>query len=99
MCIRDSSFEILSIQSIAAFVMGFGWAGLAGLKGTQWSFGIVNLVAAACGIGMVWLLAMLLRGMTDLETTGTIPIGSAIGHEGDVYVTVPGDSRGRGQVR
>jgi membrane protein implicated in regulation of membrane protease activity len=92
------SFEILSIQSIAAFVMGFGWAGLAGLKGTHWHLGTVIVVAAACGVGMVWLLALLLRGMVELQTSGNIAIASTVGREGDVYVTVPGDGR-RGQVR
>jgi len=92
------SFQFLSIQSIAAFIMGFGWAGFAGLKGTHWSPMMVNLVAIAGGAGMVYLLAMLLRGMSELQTSGTISLNSAIGQEGDVYVTVPGDGR-RGQVR
>jgi hypothetical protein len=93
------SFQILSIQTIAAFVMGFGWAGLAGLKGTHWDPVMVNLVAIGCGAGMVWLLGLLLRGMTEMQTSGTIQIASAVGREGDVYVTVPGDGARRGQVR
>lgn len=92
------SFEILSIQSIAAFIMGFGWAGFAGLKGTHWNIPTVLAVAAACGVGMDWLLAMGLRAMHEMQATGTIPLAKAIGCEGQVYVTVPGDG-GRGQVR
>jgi hypothetical protein len=92
------SFEILSIQSVAAFVMGFGWAGLAGLKGTHWSPGMVSLVAVGCGVGMVWLLAMLLRGMAEVHSDGTVLITGAVGREGDVYLTVPDRARG-GQVR
>ena len=32
------AFNLLSIQSIAAFFMGFGWGGLGGLIGLDWSF-------------------------------------------------------------
>jgi hypothetical protein len=92
------SFEVLSMQSIAAFVMGFGWAGLAGLKGTEWHLGTVLAVSAGFGAGMVWLLAILVRTMVAMQTSGTIPIDSTVGREGSVYVTVPGDG-GRGQVR
>jgi hypothetical protein len=92
------SFQFLSIQSIAAFIMGFGWAGLAGHKGTAWGPVLVNAVAIAGGGGMVWLLAMMLKGMTELQTSGTVALDAAIGREGDVYVSIPGDGR-RGQVR
>jgi membrane protein implicated in regulation of membrane protease activity len=91
------SFEILSIQSIAAFAMGFGWGAFAGLKSGFSPVG-VNLVGLGAGVGMVWLLAIALRAMADLQTSGNIPLTSAIGKEGDVYVTVPGTA-GRGQVR
>lgn len=93
------SFEVLSIQSIAAFIMGFGWGGFAALKGTHWSPLMVNVAAAACGVAMVWLLAMMLRGMAEIQSSGTITSASAVGQQGDVYVTVPGDGRRGGQVR
>jgi membrane protein implicated in regulation of membrane protease activity len=91
------SFEILSIQSIAAFAMGFGWGAFAGLK-SGFSPIAVNLVGLGAGAGMVWLLAIALRAMADLQTSGNISLASALGKEGDVYVTVPG-AAGRGQVR
>jgi hypothetical protein len=91
-------FQILSLQSICAFAMGFGWAGLAGLKGTQWSAVTINGVAFAVGAGLVWALAMMLRAMAELQTSGNIPIAAAEGREGDVYVTVASGGSG-GQVR
>ncbi len=93
------SFELLSVQAIAAFAMGFGWAGLGGLLGAGWG------VTASIGSGVVggllltWLLAMLLQGMYSLESSGTVSIQSALGTEGEVYATVPPRGRGRGQVR
>ncbi|MCW5775262.1 MAG: NfeD family protein [Phycisphaeraceae bacterium] len=93
------AFEVLSIQSATAFAMGFGWAGLASLKGFGWSMPTSLLLAAVGGAAMVWLLAVLLKGMYDLEASGNVAIGNAIGHEGDVYATVPARGEGRGQVR
>jgi hypothetical protein len=94
-------FQVLSVQTIASFLMGFGWGGLGMLKGTH--FGdqpmVVWVVAIGLGVAMVWLLALLLKGMADLQTSGNISIAQAVGHEGDVYIGVPGWSGGRGQVR
>jgi hypothetical protein len=42
----DHAFKVLSIQSITAFMMGFGWGGLGGFKGAGWS--VVNSVSSSC---------------------------------------------------
>src|ERR1051326_5850420 len=77
----DSSqdFQWLSIQSIASFAMGFGWGALGGLHGLHWDMARSALVGCAGGAGMVYLLAVVLRGMADLQTSGNIPIQSAVG--------------------
>ncbi|MFM9994281.1 MAG: hypothetical protein ACKVU4_00610 [Phycisphaerales bacterium] len=93
------AFKFLSIQSLFAFAMGFGWAGLAAYRGQHWEMGLSLIVACAGGAAMVWFLAMLLKGIHDLQSSGNINIASAAGHEGDVYATVPARRAGRGQVR
>lgn len=93
------AFKVLSIQSIGAFIMGFGWAGLGALKGSGWPIPTALAVGAAGGTAMVWLLAMLLRAVNGLQTSGNIVPEDAVGLEGDVYVTVPPKSGGTGQVR
>jgi hypothetical protein len=97
----DSShdFEIFSLQSIAAFAMGFGWGAFAAYRGTQWGIGGQLISGALCGAGMVWILAVSLRAMADLQSSGNIELSSAVGREGEVYVTVPAGGAGRGQVR
>lgn len=93
------SFQILSIQSIFAFLMGFGWGGLCGMLGTNWGVSMSIFFALVCGAGMVWLLAWLLKMVYDLESSGNIRLSSLLGEEGDVYVTIPPKGEGRGQVR
>jgi hypothetical protein len=97
----DSSeaFQVLSIQSIAAFLMGFGWTGLFVVKG----LGLPVLLGGPAGVvvggGMMWLLARLFGLVRRLQSSGTMDISAALDEEGTVYVTVPGRRGGRGTVR
>jgi len=93
------AFKALSIQSIMAFAMGFGWAGLGALHGANQSLMISTLIGVGGGVLMCWLLFILLRGVYALQSSGNINLDAAIGREGDVYVTVPAKGQGRGQVR
>lgn len=92
------AFKLLSIQVIAAFFMGFGWAGLGAYKGSDWPWHISLFCAAVGGVGMVWLLTLLLKFIYSMQASGNIDINDCAGAEGTVYVTVPDDGK-RGQVR
>lgn len=93
------AFKALSIQTIATFLMGFGWAGLGGYRGMGMDMLPSLGVGVLGGAAMVWLLGLLLKAIYDLQSSGNITIDGTIGHEGDVYVTVPANGKGRGQVR
>lgn len=97
----DSSgaFKLLSIQGIVAFIMGFGWGGLAALHFTEWGMGGVILTALGSGLFMAWILATIMRGLFELQSSGNVEIGSAVGLQGTVYVGVPGNGRPGGQVQ
>lgn len=95
----DHAFKVLSIQSVAAFAMGFGWAGLASLKGAGWDISVCIAVATAGGLSLVWLLTILLKAVHDLQVSGNIQPQQAIGLVGEVYLTIPAARTGRGQVK
>ena len=94
-----AAFELLSVQSIAAFLMGFGWGGVGGLVGFDWSFPMSMLTGAIFGAGLVWLLGLLMKAMYDLQSSGNVYIQDAVGVQGTVYTNVPARGDGRGQVR
>ena len=98
----DSShaFKVLSVQAIAAFMMGFGWGGFGALRGGGWdsTIGIV-VFALACGTGMVWLLAKLLTAVYGLQSSGNVPMYHALEAEGTVSASIPANGLGRGRVR
>jgi hypothetical protein len=93
------AFKVLSIQSIAAFMMGFGWGGLGGLRGAGWSVLMSTAAGVAAGVGMVWLLGKLLQAVYRLQSSGNVSIARTIDLEGSVYTAIPGHNEGRGRVR
>lgn len=94
------AFKFLSVQSILAFAMGFGWAGLGAHKGSAIeNLGLVLLIATAGGVGMVWLLSLLLKAVGDLQSSGNVSIQAALGLEGTIYASVPAKGQGKGRIR
>jgi len=95
----SSAFHLLSVQSIAAFMMGFGWGGLGALRGTGWSPVTSVLVGLVSGVVMVWLLGIMLKAAYDLQSSGNIVANDAVGSEGLVYASIPPSGEGGGQVQ
>ena len=93
------AFKVLSIQSIAAFLMGFGWGGVAALHGLNWGWPASLAAAFGCGAVLMYVLALGLKGMHDMQSSGNVPLDMAAGAQGRVYVSVPEGGSGRGQVR
>lgn len=90
---------LLSLQSIAALLMGAGWAGLICQVTFGWELWVSGLVAIAGGLGMVWFVATLFRAMFRLQSSGNVSIHDAVGTEGTVVVSIPEGNRGSGRVR
>lgn len=93
------SFKVLSIQSIAGFIMGFGWGGLGAYRGLNWDVEMSLLAAVAGGALIVWILAMIFKSIGLLYASGNISIQDAVGCTGSVYVGVPARNEGKGKVR
>lgn len=93
------SFSLLSVQSIAALMMGFGWGGLTARYALDWPLGYSVLAGIGVGAVMVWLLGMLMKGMYDLQISGNISLSDTVGRQGVVYAGVPQRGSGTGQVR
>jgi hypothetical protein len=94
-----TAFKILSIQAIAAFLMGFGWGGLGAVRGMGLPVFVGIGVGLATGSGMMWMLGKLLTSIGRMQSSGTQPMESALYEEGAVYVTVPARRAGRGVIR
>ncbi|MDT8368675.1 MAG: hypothetical protein RQ745_05680 [Longimicrobiales bacterium] len=95
----SDSFEILSLQTLATFMMGFGWGGLGAYAGSGLPLFVAVPVGIVIGVGMVWLLAKILRFVIGLQASGTLPLYHALEATGRVYTAIPAGEGGTGEVR
>ena len=94
----DSSFGFFSLLSIFAFFMGSGWMGLT--CRVDWDMGGLASAAAAAafGFGMMMLASGLMFTARKLNRTIEYDLGTAVGRTARVYMTIPKQGAGRGQV-
>ncbi len=94
----DASFGFVSVLSILAFFMGSGWMGLACV--VSWGMGhfASGLAAAGFGTTMMVFAASMMFGLRKLTTEARYDLQTAVGHTGQVYLTIPAKGKGRGQV-
>ena len=92
----DTLFGILSINTVTAFVMMFGWAGLTCYK--QFSLGAAASIIVAFLVGVLCMLitAYLFKLSGKLVSKGgTFNINTAVGKKASVYQQIPADGKGR----
>lgn len=94
----DAAFSFFSALSILAFFMGAGWMGLA--CRLDWGVGQVGSALAATGFGAVAMgvSSGLMMFTRRLNAEATVDLRSAIGRTARVYLSVPAQGEGHGQV-
>ena len=92
----DPSFNFFSVQSILAFLMGFGWTGYAGLKQIGFSHLMSFGMALAVGFLFMAVTALLLFSIKKLEKNIKKDGTTALEHIGKAYTNF--EPNGSGQV-
>ncbi len=95
---HDGGPSIISFRSLLAFFSGFGWGGALFLRlGVPMLFAI----AGALVVGGIFLLVVFwLMGLIySLSESGTIDLRNAVGQTGTVYLPIPPQRSGQGQVQ
>lgn len=93
-----AEFGILSLQSISAFFLGYGWIGLAAYRFLDLGFTGAAFIAVLSGVGVAWFMVYLLKSFLKLQNNTNVSIHQAVGLEGEVYATVPPAGTGRGEI-
>jgi hypothetical protein len=91
-------FQVLSLRTIVAALAFFGLAGLAAQKAECTDFTAV-LIAAAAGVGAMYAVYAMLRGMRLLQAEGTARIHRAVGQQASVYLRIPAQQKGAGKIQ
>lgn len=97
-CETDISFNFLTIESILAFLMGFGWLGLAGLVKWHVSAVISLLIAAVTGLIFMFLSAYLMFCVKKLDKKIKIDLNECVGKTGRTYTSFKPYSEGQIEI-
>ena len=95
---HDSGMGLLTIRTITAFFVGFGWTGAIMLNH---GYSVVAAIAAGTVTGAIFLLAtwFLITNLLRLQSSGgNVDYNNAIGSVGTVYTTIPAAEAGGGQI-
>jgi len=93
----DLSFELFSIQGLAAAIMMFGYVGMFTLSATNEEVYAVIAGGVAAATSM-YGVGLMLKGINNLQADGTMKYEDAIGQRGQVYSRIRANESGEVQV-
>ncbi len=94
-----SGMNLLTFRNFINFLIGFGWTAIL-LQDSIPSVPLRTLIAIAVGVALVVLVMLLFKWLTGMQESGNIDVyKSAVGCEGTVYLTVPGERSGEGKIQ
>lgn len=91
----DADFDadgvnLVSLKTIACFLLGFGWTG-ALLYKTVENGAVLAGIAIAVGLLFMFLMAFMLRQVLKLSKDNTFSTLRVVGAVAEVYLRIPGD--------
>lgn len=94
----DPSMNLLTFRNLVNFCMGFGWTAVLMHEKIQ-SNALLIIVSVIVGILLVTVVMWIFKWLSGMQQTGNIDVHkSAVGCEGKVYLTIPGERKGEGKV-
>ncbi len=95
----DISFNFLSIQSILAFLMGFGWMGYTCISQFRIESQLISfIISFAVGLGFMFLNAFLMFLVKKLEKKVVRDKNSAVNHVGKAYTSFAPNEAGQVEI-
>lgn len=94
----DISFNYLSVQSILAFFMGFGWSGLSALIQFKTGGKIALLIAIFVGLAFMFLSAYLMYSVKKLNKRIVVDYNELINKTGKAYTTFEPKKEGQIEI-
>jgi membrane protein implicated in regulation of membrane protease activity len=95
---HSTGLGILSIRSVMAFFVGFGWGGVVTLR-SGLSLPVAIVVAFVIGSGFLFIVFYIMKSIFKLSESGNIQLRNAVGQTGTVYIAIPGGNKGKGQIQ
>ena len=101
--VADSAVEggtnLLTFRNFVNFILGFGWTAIL-LQEKIHSVPLLLIVAVLVGVALVVAVMYLFKWLSSMQQSGNINLyKSAVGCNGNVYLTIPGERKGEGKVQ
>lgn len=93
-----AGFKFLTVRGIFAFLVIFGWVGVALLAGNTGTV-LTVLISTVCGLAAMFLIALMFYGINRMQESGNINYRNAIGKTAEVYLFIPALRKGKGKVQ
>ena len=95
----DPSMNLLTFRNLVNYCLGFGWTAVLMHEKIQ-SNALLIIVSVIVGILLVAVVMWIFKLLSGMQQTGNIDVHkSAVGCEGKVYLTIPGERKGEGKVQ
>ena len=95
----DPSMNLYTFRNLVNFLLGMSWPAIL-LNGQIASKALLMAIAFAVGAILVFAVMMLFKGLSKMQQSGNINVfESAVGCNGKVYLTIPGERKGTGKVQ
>lgn len=95
----DPSMNLLTFRNLVNFCLGFGWTAVLMHEKIQ-SNALLIIVSVIVGILLVTVVMWIFKWLSGMQQTGNIDVHkSAVGCEGKVYLTIPGERKGEGKIQ
>ena len=91
-------FQFFSIRNFIGFFTIFGWVGIAATD-SGFPVDISLLLSLTAGFGMMFIMASIAYFLSKATADGSMKIERAVGHVGQVYLTVPKSRSDLGKVQ
>ncbi|MGN0194932.1 MAG: hypothetical protein ACI4AE_00560 [Candidatus Cryptobacteroides sp.] len=94
-----SGSNLYTFRNLINFLLGFGWTSIL-LHDSVKSPVLLYIIAAMVGVGLVAIVMYIFKWLNGMQQSGTIDVRkAAVGCEGTVYLTIPGERKGEGKVQ
>lgn len=93
----SAPFQLFSFRNLTNFLIGFSWGGIAFYETISNKF-LLTVVALLIGIFMLLVFFLIIRQIMKLAQNNVMKMESAIGETCEVYLTIPGEGKGKGKV-
>jgi len=93
----DMPFQLFSFRNLINFLLGFSWGGIAFYDRVENKL-LLTFVALLVGTGMLIMFFFIIRQIMKLSQDNTMKLSSAVGETATVYLTIPGENKGKGKV-